>query len=61
MLEKETIGLVFGAILMANSLEKMETKKKKLEAFPKFLKLWTQSSTKKKEFDNDSWKTAVFL
>ena len=37
MLEEETTGLIFEAILMVNSLEKMETRKKKLKVFLKFL------------------------
>ena len=52
MLEEETIGLVFGAIFNGELFGKLFGKdgdiEEKAQSFPKFLKLWTQSSTEKK-------------
>jgi len=46
--EDEATSVVFGAILIMNSVEKIEKRKKRLKAFLKFLKFWMQSSTEKK-------------
>jgi len=52
VLEEETIGLVFGAIFNGELFGKLFGKdgdiEEKAQSFPKFLKLWTQSSTEKK-------------
>jgi len=45
---EEATGLVFGAILTVNSLEKMRKKEEKLEAFLKFLSSECKVQTEKK-------------